>query len=135
MITGMNHVAIVVRSMDEAVKQYEKVFGLKPSKIEDVPEQGVRAALFPLPHGGEIELLQPIDPNSGVAKFLESKGEGIHHICLDVDNVDAELDSLAARGVQTIDKKGRKGLAGKVGFIHPKAVRGVLVELAEKVGH
>ncbi|MDO8473058.1 MAG: methylmalonyl-CoA epimerase [Dehalococcoidia bacterium] len=135
MITGMNHVAIAVRNIDEAVKMYANVFGLKPSKIEDVPEQGVRAALLPLPHGGEIELLEPIDPNGGVAKFLESKGEGIHHICLDVDDVDAELNTLAGKGVQLIDKKGRKGLAGKVGFIHPKSTKGVLVELAQKVGH
>lgn len=135
MITGMNHVAIAVRNLDEALKMYATVFGLKPSKIETVPEQGVKAALLPLPQGGEIELLEPIDPNGGVAKFLESKGEGIHHICLDVDDVDAELNTLAGKGVQLIDKKGRKGLAGKVGFIHPKATKGVLVELAQKVGH
>ncbi|MBI2858190.1 MAG: methylmalonyl-CoA epimerase [Chloroflexi bacterium] len=135
MITGMNHVAIVVRNIDEAVKQYANMFGIKPGKIEDVPDQGVKAALIPLPNGGEIELLEPINPNSGVAKFLETKGEGIHHICLDVDNVDAELNALAGKGVQLIDKKGRKGLAGKVGFIHPKSVRGVLVELAERSQH
>lgn len=135
MITGMNHVAVVVRNLDDALKMYDTVFGMKPSKIETVPEQGVKAALLPLPQGGEIELLEPIDPNAGVAKFLESKGEGIHHICLDVDDVDAELNTLAGKGVQLIDKKGRKGLAGKVGFIHPKATKGVLVELAQKVGH
>ena len=135
MITGINHVAVVVRNLDEAVKMYQNLFGLKPSKIETVPEQGVKAALLPLAHGGEIELLEPINPESGVAKFLESKGEGIHHICLDVDNVDAELAGLAAKGAALIDKKGRKGLAGKVGFVHPKSVKGVLVELAEKAPH
>ena len=134
MITGMNHVAIVVRNLDDALKLYQTIFGLKPSKIETVLEQGVKTALLPLPHGGESELLEPIDANSGVGKFLESKGEGMHHICLDVDDVDAELASLTAKGIQLIDKKGRKGLAGKVGFIHPKSVKGVLVELAQKTG-
>ncbi|MEW6034881.1 MAG: methylmalonyl-CoA epimerase [Chloroflexota bacterium] len=135
MIKGMNHVAIVVRNLDESVKLYQDLFGLKPSKIETVPEQGVKAALIPLGQGGEVELLEPINPNTGVAKFLETKGEGIHHICLDVDDVDAELARLAAGGVQLIDKVGRKGLAGKVGFIHPKSVKGVLVELAQRIGH
>jgi methylmalonyl-CoA/ethylmalonyl-CoA epimerase len=83
--------------------------------------------------GGEIELLEPINPDAGVAKFLETKGEGIHHICLNVDDVDAELARLDSQGVRLIDKKGRKGLAGKVGFIHPKSVKGVLVELAQEM--
>jgi len=114
------------------LKLYQTIFGLKPSKIETVLEQGVKTALLPLPHGGEIELLEPIDANSGGGKFLESKGEGMHHICLDVDDVDAELASLTAKGIQLIDKKGRNGLEGKVGFIHPRSVKGVLVELAQK---
>ncbi|MBI2957895.1 MAG: VOC family protein, partial [Chloroflexi bacterium] len=70
MITGMNHVAVVVRNLDEALKMYQTNFGLKASKVETLPEQGVRAALLPLAHGGEIELLEPIDPNGGVARFL-----------------------------------------------------------------
>lgn len=131
MIKGVNHVAVVVRNLDEALKLYQDLFGVKPSKIEAVPEQGVKAAILPMGNGGEIELLEPIDPNAGVAKFLESKGEGIHHICLEVDDVDADLNKLAAKGVSLIDKKGRKGLAGKVGFIHPRAVKGVLIELAQ----
>jgi methylmalonyl-CoA epimerase len=83
--------------------------------------------------GGEIELLEPIDPQSSVAKFLESRGEGIHHICFEVENVDQELCMLADKGVQLLDKQGRPGLAGKVGFIHPKSTKGVLIELAQKV--
>lgn len=134
MTAGMNHVAIAVRSVDETLKLYEANFGLKASKVETVPEQGVKAAIIPLPHSGEIELIEPIDPNAGVAKFIESKGEGTHHICLDVDDVDAELNRLGVKGVQLIDKKGRKGLAGKVGFVHPKSTKGVLIELAQKVG-
>ena len=132
MITNFNHVAIAVKNLDEALSVFESLFGLKPSKIEEVPDQGVKAALIPI-GSGEIELLEPIDPNGGVAKFIERRGEGIHHICLEVDNTDEELKSLADKGVELIDKVGRKGLAGRVGFIHPKSTKGVLIELAQKV--
>jgi len=133
MIKKVNHVAIVVKNLDEALQLYENLFGVKPSKINNVPAQGVKAALLPMAQGGEIELLEPINPDSGVAKFLESRGEGIHHICLEVDNVDQELSRLAEKGIQLIDKQGRPGLAGKIGFIHPKSTKGVLFELAQKV--
>ncbi len=133
MIKRVDHIASVVKNLDEAVELYERAFGLKPACIETLPEQGVKAALIPIGEQGEIELLEPIDAQSGVAKFLESRGEGIHHICLEVDDVDKELELLAAKGVGLIDKKGRPGLAGKVGFIHPKSMKGVLIELAQKV--
>jgi len=132
MIKRIDHVALVVKDLDEALKVYEDVFGLKAAHIETVPDQGVKAALIPV-GDSEIELLEPIDPESGVGKFLERRGEGFHHICLEVDQVDEELKSLAERGVELIDKKGRRGLAGMVGFLHPKAVKGALIELAQKV--
>ncbi|UCH50817.1 MAG: methylmalonyl-CoA epimerase [Chloroflexota bacterium] len=132
MIKKVHHVAIAVKNMDEALKLYEDIFGIKPSKIETVPQQGVKAALLPMSEGGEIELLEPIDQESGVAKFIESRGEGIHHICLEVENVDQELCMLADKGVQLIDKQGRTGLAGKIGFLHPKSTKGVLIELVQK---
>ena len=133
MIKKVDHVAVVVRNLDEALEVYNNLFGLKPAKVETVPDQGVKSALFPIAGGGEIELLEPIDPQSGVAKFLERQGEGVHHICLEVDDVDKELSLLAEKGAQLIDKQGRKGLAGKIGFIHPKSTRGVLIELAQKL--
>ncbi len=133
MIKKVDHVAIVVRNLDEALALYLKVFGAKPSHIETLPEQGVKAALLPMKEGGEIELLEPISPESGIGKFLETRGEGLHHICLETDNVDKEIQSMAAAGVTMIDKQPRKGLAGRVAFIHPKSTRGVLVELAQKV--
>jgi len=133
MIKKVHHVAIVVRNLDEALQVYDNLFGAKPAKVETIPPQGVKAALLPMAEGGEIELIEPINPESGVAKFLESRGEGIHHICLEVDNVDQELSHLAEKGIQLIDKQGRPGLAGKVGFIHPKATKGALIELAQKV--
>lgn len=133
MIKKVHHVAVVVKNLDEALGVYDSLFGVKPSKIETIPQQGVKAALLPMGDGGEIELLEPIDPQGGVAKFLETRGEGIHHICLQVDDVDKELRTLADKGVQLIDKQGRPGLAGKIGFIHPKSTKGVLIELAQKV--
>ena len=133
MIKKVDHIAVVVKNLDEALQLYDNLFGVKPSKIETIPQQGVKAALLPMGEGSEIELLEPIDPQSGVAKFIESRGEGIHHICLEVDNVDEELGSLANKGVQLIDKQGRPGLAGKVGFLHPKSTKGVLIELAQKL--
>ena len=132
MIKKVAHISIAVKNLDEGIKTYQGLLGIKPSHIEEVPDQGIKAALIVL-GDVEIELIEPTKPDTGVAKFLESKGEGIHHICFEVDNVDKELESLAARGVQLIDKKGRKGLAGKIGFIHPKSTRGVLIELAQKI--
>ena len=131
MIKKVNHIAIAVKNLDEALKLYENLFGIKASKIETVPEQGVKAALISIGDGSEIEFLEPIDPNGGVAKFLESRGEGIHHICLEVDNIDRALNTIAKRGCQLIDKKGRKGLAGQIGFLHPKSTKGVLIELSQ----
>ena len=128
----MNHIAIAVKNVEETAKVFEDVLGLRAGHIETVPDQGVRACLIPV-GDGEIELIEPIDPEGGVAKFLERRGEGIHHLCLEVDDVDEELESLAARGIPLVDKQGRPGLAGKVGFLHPKATMGILIELAQKV--
>ena len=132
MIKRIDHVAVAVKDLDDAVASFEQLFGLKPSKIEEIPDQGVKAALI---HIGdtELEFIQPINPDTGVAKFLENKGEGIHHICVEVDDTDAELKRIEDQGGKLIDKQGRKGLAGKIGFIHPKSVNGVLIELAQKV--
>ena len=89
-------------------------------------DQGVRAAIIHI-DDTELEFLESIDPNGGVAMFLENKGEGIHHICVEVDDTDSELRGLEGNGAKLIDKQGRKGLAGKIGFIHPKSVNGLLM--------
>ena len=132
MIKRIDHVSIAVKNLDEALGVFKAVFGLESVHQEEIPDQGVKAALIKI-GDGEIELVEPIDPEGGVAKFIERRGEGIHHICLEVDNIDEELKSLAAKGVDLIDKQPRKGLAGMIGFVHPKATKGVLVELAQKV--
>ncbi len=132
MIKRIDHVSIAVKDLDEALGVFKAVFGLESVHQEEIPDQGVKAALIKV-GDGEIELVEPIDPEGGVAKFIERRGEGIHHICLEVDNIDEELKSLEAKGVALIDKQPRRGLAGMIGFVHPKATKGVLVELAQKV--
>ncbi len=132
MIKGVHHIGIAVRNTEEAEKTYTELLGVKPSHSEVIPEQGVKATIFHLGQC-EIELLEPIDPESGVAKFLEKRGEGLHHICLEVDGIDEELKALAAKGVRLIDKEPRLGLAGRIAFLHPQAANGVLIELAQRV--
>ncbi|UCC60063.1 MAG: methylmalonyl-CoA epimerase [Dehalococcoidia bacterium] len=132
MIKKVDHVSIAVNSLEEGLKTFENLLGIKPSHTEEVPDQGIKAAMI-MVGDVEIELIEPTNPESGVAKFLEKKGEGIHHICFEVDDVDKELESLATKGVELIDKQGRKGLAGKIGFLHPRSTKGVLIELAQKI--
>ncbi|MFC2059222.1 VOC family protein [Chloroflexota bacterium] len=132
MIKRIHHIAIVVRNLDEALETYDNLFQLKPSYIESVPEQGVRAAMLPIGDAG-IELIESLDPSNAVAKFLEQRGEGIYHFSLEVDDVDEELRSLAAKGVELVDRKGRPGLRRKIGFLHPRSTKGVLLELAQNV--
>lgn len=133
MIKKVNHMAIAVTNLDEALDLYNRLFGLRPEKVETVTEQRVKAAILPVGEGSEIELIQPIDSDSGVAKFLEKRGEGVHHVALEVDDIDRELQSLAAKGVELIDREPRLGVAGRVAFLHPKSTRGILIELVQKV--
>ena len=132
MIKGVDHLSIVVKNLEEGLRVYENVLGIKHSHQETVADQGIKAAMI-MVGNVEVELIEPLSAESGVGKFLEKKGEGIHHICFEVDDVDKELEEMAARGIDLIDKKGRKGLAGKIGFLHPRSTNGVLIELAQKV--
>ncbi|MBF8264887.1 MAG: methylmalonyl-CoA epimerase [Dehalococcoidia bacterium] len=130
MIKNIAHIGIAVKNMDDAVKAY-KALGLKLEKVESVPEQGVKTGFLPV-GGGYVEFLEALNAESGIAKFIEKRGEGIHHICLEVDNLEKELQSLSANGVELIDKQPRKGVEGKIAFVHPKSTKGVLIELVEK---
>lgn len=134
MIKKLHHVAIAVRSLEQACRFYRDALGLPLHKEANVEDQGVKAALLSL-GDCEIELLEPIDSQGGVARFLERRGEGVHHVSFETDDVRAELAGLRERNVELIDQEARPGLAGMVGFVHPRAHRGVLVELAEPVGH
>jgi methylmalonyl-CoA epimerase len=128
-ITGVHHVGLVVRSLEAAYGFWRERLGLPLLRAAEVPDQGVRAALLacgPV----EIELLEPIDPGGGVARFLDRRGQGFHHLCLESDDVAGELCRLQGLGVELIDRLPRAGLAGAVAFLHPRAAAGILVELA-----
>jgi len=130
-VIGIGHVAILAGNLDETVKLYRKLFGVTSSEVEVIPEQGVKTAMLDMGGGVKLEILEPL-PGSGMEKVFEKRGEGIHHICLEVDNIEQTLDSLAVEGVNLIDQKARRGLEGMVAFIHPKSTKGVLVELCQK---
>lgn len=129
----VHHVAVVVRDMDAALAFYRDKLGLPLDVLLPIESDGVRIAFLPVGESS-IELVEPTDSTTGVARFLESRGEGFHHVCLEVDDVAAELGRLAAQGVELIDTAPRRGAEGPVAFIHPRSCHGVLVELIEAPG-
>ena len=131
MIKKIDHIAIVVRSIEEALKAYQEALGLKLIDIKEMPEDAVRVAFLPVGES-EIELVEPLTADCGVAKFLEKRGEGLHHICLEVNDIEATLQELRTRGVRLIDEEPRQGAHGRIAFLHPKSTHGVLIELIEK---
>lgn len=130
MITRINHIAIVVADLDAAIQTYQAGIGLTVAKRLTMPEQEVEIAFLP---AGEsmIELIQPITENSGVAKYLAKRGEGLHHICLEVDDVQATLEELAARDLQLLSETPIRAAEGHGVFVHPKSAHGVLLEFLE----
>lgn len=130
-VKRINHIAIVVPDIEEALAFYQDTLGLTLEYTEHVVDQDVIVAFLPT-GDSEIELVEPVDPSSGVARFMAKHGSGIHHICLEVDNLHEALVELAERGVQLINEQPTVGSGGKlVAFIHPDSTNGVLVELYE----
>jgi methylmalonyl-CoA/ethylmalonyl-CoA epimerase len=132
-IRAIHHVGIAVQRLDDAYRLYRDVLGLPLIKEAEVPDQGVRAALLAA-GDSEIELLEPIGASSGMARFLARHGEGLHHVCFDTPDAAAELAAVRDKGADLIDTTPRAGLAGRIGFLHPRACAGVLVELATPDG-
>ncbi len=132
-MVSVSHIAIAVRNIEDAERLYETALGLKVTHREVVEEQGVRASMLETAAGDTtIELLEPIGKNSPISKFLEKRGEGIHHICFTVDDIESALERLKKQGIKLINEGPRPGVDGtKVAFLHPKALNGVLIELAE----
>lgn len=128
---GLDHVAIAVKDLDQVMAFYKEAFGLVPDEQEEVKDQQVKAAIYG--HGlGRIELICPTVSDSSVAKFLEKRGEGLHHICIEVEDIDAALAKLKAQGAQLIDQVPRIGAGGaRIAFVHPKGAHGVLTELRQ----
>ncbi len=131
-ISRIEHIGIAVESLEKAIPYYETLLGSKCYAIEEVIDQKVKTAFFKV---GEtkIELLESMDPEGPIGKFLEKKGPGVHHIAFAVDQLDSALAEAEEAGIQLIDKKGRKGAEGlNIGFLHPKSTYGVLTEFCSK---
>ena len=126
----VDHIGVAVKDIEAAMKRFQDLFQVPPGEVETLEDQGVKATLMPI---GEtrIELLEPLTPESAVGRFIERRGEGLHHLALHVDNVGDALKDLAADGVELVDKEPREGLSGIIAFIHPRSVHGILTELVQ----
>jgi len=131
MSPSIHHIAIAVRDLDSALEFYRDALGLDVIERREMPEEGVEIAFLPTGEG-EIELLRPLGEKSGVARFLEKRGEGLHHICLVVEDIEAAMERLRAAGARLLSEEPRTGAHGtRYVFIHPKSTHGVLLELYE----
>lgn len=131
MLGAIDHTGIAVAELEPAIPFYRDVLGLPLVHRETIAEQGVEAVLFEL-GGGHVELLAPLGPDAGVARFLQRRGPGLHHVAYRVDDIEATLASLSAAGVRLIDERPRVGIRGsRVAFLHPSAAGGVLTEIVE----
>ena len=131
MLSQIDHIAIVVKDLDQALVTYRDALGLELERVEDVPTEKVKVAFLPLPEGhAEIELVQPTDEETGIGRFLAKRGEGLHHICFRVEDIEAAMSWLQTQGLQLLEDKPRIGSHGqKYIFLHPKSANGVLIEL------
>ena len=127
----IDHLGIAVSSLDDALRFYRDALGLTPGAPEEVPAEGVRVVFLALGES-RLELLEPMGPESPVARFIQKRGEGIHHVCMRVANLDAALAALKARGVTLVSPETRMGAGGRrIAFVHPRSASGVLIELKE----
>jgi lactoylglutathione lyase/methylmalonyl-CoA/ethylmalonyl-CoA epimerase len=128
----ISHIGIAVNNMNEAIKLYSEVLGLKVTGLETIEDQKVKSAMIPIGES-RIELMESTDPDGPIGKFITKRGEGIHHISLEVDDIEKMLAKLSGAGIELIDKKPRIGAEGsKIAFVHPRGMRGVLLELTSK---
>ena len=131
MIAKINHIGIAVKSVDDTVKLYTDVLGLKVENIEVIADQNAKTAIIPVGES-KIELIESTDPEGTIAKFIENRGEGLHHLALEVSNIKDALSTLADKGVVLIDEKPRKGVGNTdIAFLHPRSTGRVLIELVE----
>ncbi|RLG78166.1 MAG: methylmalonyl-CoA epimerase [Thermoprotei archaeon] len=131
---GLDHIAIAVKNLDEAIDTFKKLLGVDPEKVEEVTEEKVRIAVFDLGNV-TVELLQGISPDSAVTRFVEKRGEGLHHIAIRVEGINEACKELDSKGFKLVYPEPRVVANGerKIEFIHPKSVHGVLVELVERL--
>ncbi len=126
----INHVAIAVRDIEATLEFYRATFGVETDGVVEIADQRVRAALVRV-GGSQLEFIQPTDESGGVARFIETRGEGVHHICFEMDGLQDRLRQLKNVGLRMIDEAPRAGLSGDIAFIHPKSTGGVLIELVD----
>jgi methylmalonyl-CoA/ethylmalonyl-CoA epimerase len=131
-VLRIDHTAIAVRDLDDALQRYRRFYGLEAIERLTVPDQQVEVA-FLSPGDSQLELICPLDPASGIARFLDRQGEGLHHVGFLVDDLAAELERLTEEGAQLIDRQPRLGVHGLIAFVHPRSTGGVLVELIERI--
>lgn len=129
-VNYIDHVGVAVKDIQAAVEFFHQVFGTPTSRIEELPEQGVRATLLQVGQT-QLELLQPLADDTTVGRFLARHGEGLHHLAFNVSDLPGKLKVLAGRGLQLVDKQPREGLSGDIAFVHPRSVFGILTELVE----
>ncbi len=131
-ILNIDHIGIASKDLDKALKFYVETLGLEATGFEQIDDQSVKVGFLPMSEG-ELEILESTTPDGPVAKFIESRGEGIQHIALRVDNIEKALSELKGKGVRLIDERPRYGAGGaKIAFIHPKETGGVLLELCQR---
>jgi methylmalonyl-CoA epimerase len=126
----IDHIGIVVRDIQAALQVYETALGLPLDEVAEVPDQKVQVAFLPIGES-KLELVQPTSNDTGIARYLAKRGEGIHHLCIEVEDIEAALAQLKDHDVPLIDETPRQGAHGRVAFVHPRSAHGVLIELVE----
>ena len=129
-VNYIDHVGVAVEDIDAALEFFQQVFDTPPAQVEELQDQMVRATLIQVGQT-RLELLEPTSPDSAVGRFLQSRGQGLHHLALNVSGIQEKLDALDRRGLRLVDKEPRTGLSGNIAFVHPSSVFGVLTELVE----
>jgi len=129
-VSYIDHVGVAVKDINAALKFFQEVFGAPPAEIESLPDQGVRATLIQVGQT-RLELLEPLSDDSPVGRFVERRGEGLHHLALNVPGLAATLIKLEEHGVDLVDREPREGLSGMIAFLHPQSTFGILTELVE----
>jgi len=131
-VKGIHHIGIAVRNLEESLRRWSTLFGVGPGPIEEIPDRGVRLAHLRVAKGPEIELVAPLGADSPVARFLESRGQGIQHFAFEVDDIETAMDELRRAGLKLVSDTPQKGAGGVlVAFVHPQSIDGVLVEIRQ----
>ncbi len=131
-VKAIDHIGIAVRDLEKSLARWTALFGAENASIEEIAERGVRLAILNFPESPAVELVSPLGETSPLAKFLEERGEGIHHFCFEVEDIEAMMEELKKAGLQLVSEKPQMGAAGSlIAFVHPKSLNGVLVELRE----